>query len=346
MDSITSGARGHGGYGWRYGLIDMSSNMNPLGTPGELIELIRECVNNGCYSHYPTELGDELREALSTFEGVEPGITYVFNGATEALQLLFMNLRPRRVVIPIPNYSDYLRLGRLVNSEVRLIEYWGRDDLASLIINEAGPGTVVILSNPNSPMGYLIGRDQLLVIAEELGRRGSVLIVDESFMDFVGDNQSLIRDAQQYDNVYVVKSYTKFLAIPGLRVGAVYTRNDIGELVPTWPVNSIAEYAVSRYMGRAREFRELTIKYVEEERDRLINSLKELGISVYESRTHYFVMKHEPWLGEELLKHGILIRDLSNIPPLTRGYFRVSIRGVDVDNKFLSALLRVMQIKY
>ncbi|WP_252900662.1 pyridoxal phosphate-dependent aminotransferase [Vulcanisaeta sp. JCM 14467] len=317
----------------------------PLGTPGELIELIRECVNNGCYSHYPTELGDELREALSTFEGVEPGITYVFNGATEALQLLFMNLRPRRVVIPVPNYSDYLRLGRLVNSEVRLIEYWGRDDLANLIINEAGPGTVVILSNPNSPIGYLIGRDQLLVIAEELGRRGSVLIVDESFMDFVGDNQSLIRDVQQYDNVYVVKSYTKFLAIPGLRVGAVYTRNDIGELVPTWPVNSIAEYAVSRYMRRAHEFRRLTIKYVEEERDRLVNSLRELGISVYESRTHYFMIRHEPWLGEELLKHGVLIRDLSNIPPLMKGYFRVSIKSKEIDDSFLDILLKLKKSK-
>ena len=346
MGGIASGARGHGGYGWRYGLIDMSSNMNPLGTPRELIELIRECVNDNCYSHYPTELGDELRESLAAFEGVEPSLTYVFNGATEALQLLFMHLRPKRVVIPIPNYSDYLRLGRLVNSEVRLAEYWGRDDLTNLIMNEAVPGTVVILSNPNSPMGYLIGRDQLLVIAEELGRRGSVLIVDESFMDFVGDNQSLIRDVQQYDNVYVVKSYTKFLAIPGLRVGAMYTRNNIEELVPTWPVNSIAEYAVSRYMKRAHEFRELTIKYVEEEKGRLLNSLKGLGIDIYESKTHYFVIRHEPWFGEELLKHGFLIRDLSNIPPLTKGYFRISIKSTDVDNKFLSTLHGIIQIKH
>ncbi|WP_243671290.1 aminotransferase class I/II-fold pyridoxal phosphate-dependent enzyme [Vulcanisaeta sp. JCM 16161] len=260
------GARGHGGYGWRYGLIDMSSNMNPLGTPKELIELIREGVDKGHYSHYPTELGDELRDSLAGFEGVGPGFTYVFNGATEALQLLFMHLRPRRVLIPIPNYGDYLRLGKLVNADIRLIEYWGRGDLVRLLINDATPGVIVVLSNPNSPMGYLIKREQLLDLTEELGRRNGVLIIDESFMDFVRTDESLIRDALRYDNVFIVKSYTKFLAIPGLRVGAVFTKIEIEDLVPTWPVNSITEYAVSRYMKHAHGFKELTIKYVEEER--------------------------------------------------------------------------------
>lgn len=164
-------------------------------------------------------------------------------------------------------------------------------------------------------------------------------------MDFVKSNESLIRDSLRYDNVFVVKSYTKFLAIPGLRVGAVYTKANIEDLVPTWPVNSIAEYAVSRYMKHARGFRELTIKYVEEERSRVLNSLRSLGISYYESTTHYFVIRHQPWLNEELLKRGFLIRDLSNVPPLTKGYFRVSIRSMDINNEFLNALLKVMQIK-
>ncbi|WP_243666096.1 histidinol-phosphate transaminase [Vulcanisaeta sp. JCM 16159] len=318
----------------------------PLGTPKELIELIKEGVDYGHYSHYPTELGDELRDSLADFEGIGPELTYVFNGATEALQLLFMHLRPRRVIIPIPNYGDYLRLGNLVNAETRLIEYWGRGDLVSSLINDVTPSTIVVLSNPNSPMGYLIRREQLLELAKELGRRGGALIVDESFMDFVRISESLIRDALNHDNVFIVKSYTKFLAVPGLRVGAVFTKAGIEDLVPTWPVNSIAEYAVSRYMKHAHGFRELTIKYVEEERSRVLSSLRELGIDYYESMTHYFVIRHKPWLGEELLKHGFLIRDLSNIPPLTKGYFRISIKSKDINNDFLNALMEVMQIKY
>ncbi len=346
MNNIRGETRGHGGYGWRYGLIDMSSNMNPLGTPRELIELIKRGVEEEHYAHYPTELGDELRAALAEYEEVDYGVTYVFNGATEALQILIMRLRPGLVIIPIPNYSDYLRLSQLINAKIELVEYWGHESILNTLLNRLRPNTLLVLSNPNSPMGYLIKRDFLLTLAEELRRRGSILIVDESFMDFVRNRESLIEDSLNYDNVFIVKSYTKLLAIPGLRVGAVYTGADIEDFVPTWPVNSIAEYAVSRYMKQASGFRELTISYVENEKARLTKVLNELGINYYDSVTHYLVIRHQPWLGEELLKFNFLIRDLSNIPPLTRGFFRVSIRSRGINDLFFNALSRVIQIKH
>ncbi|GGI83033.1 class I and II aminotransferase [Vulcanisaeta souniana JCM 11219] len=324
----------------------MSSNMNPLGAPRELIELIRRGVDEEHYAHYPTELGDELRMALAEYEGVNYGVTYVFNGATEALQVLIMWLRPGHIIIPIPNYSDYLRLSQLVNARIELVEYWGHDGILDTLLNRLGPNALLILSNPNSPMGYLVKRDYLLMLVEELRRCGGILIVDESFMDFVRNRESLIRDSLSYDNVFVVKSYTKFLAIPGLRVGAIYTKADIEHLVPTWPVNSIAEYAVSKYMKQANGFRESTISYIENEKARLTKVLNELGINYYDSVTHYLVIRHQPWLGEELLKLNFLIRDLSNVPPLTRGFFRVSIRSRDINDLFLNALSRVIQIKH
>ncbi len=81
MGNAVGNTRGHGGYGWRYGLIDMSSNMNPLGTPKELIKLIEEGVVNGHYSHYPTELGDELKDSLAEFEALGLSLrTYLMGG--------------------------------------------------------------------------------------------------------------------------------------------------------------------------------------------------------------------------------------------------------------------------
>jgi len=338
-------SRGHGGYGWRYGLIDLSSNMNPLGTPRELVALIKEAVEQGHYSHYPTELGDELREALANYEGSNLDTTYVFNGATEALQILTMYLRPKHVIIPIPNYSDYSRTSRLIGAEIIHVEYWGYGSLRNLIMNKVVMhGSSVLLSNPNSPMGYMIPRDELLSLAEDIGKYGGYLVVDESFMDFVANEQSLIRYVNEHDNIIVVKSYTKFLAIPGLRVGAVYTRVDVEDLVPTWPVNSIAEYAVSRYMRYAHSFREETINYVNSEMGRILTILNELGVQHYDSATHFFVIRDRPWFGEELRKRGFLIRDLSNVPPLSMGYFRVSIRDRTTNNEFLRALREVIQI--
>lgn len=337
--------RGHGGFGWRYGLLDLSSNTNPLGAPKELLDLIREAVDQEHFTHYPTELGDELREALARYEGVDAGITYVFNGASEALQLLMMYLRPRRVIIPIPNYSDYKRIAEFVGASTEYIEYWGSQDLINAITSKSGLNALIILSNPNSPMGYLISRDELLALIDELSRHGTYLVVDESFMDFVENDQSLIRDCVGYENLIIIKSYTKFLAIPGLRVGAIYTRIDIEDLVPTWPVNSIAEYAVSRYMRHARDFRDMTINFVREERTRVLRALELLGIHHYDTMTHYFVIRDEAWLGDELRRRNILIRDLSNIPPLTKGYFRISLRSREINDEFIRALSEIKQIK-
>ncbi len=337
--------RGHGGFGWRYGLIDLSSNVNPLGAPRELLDLVREAVEQGHFLHHPTELGDELREALAQYEGVGVDVTYVFNGASEALQLLTMYIRPRRVVIPIPNYGDYARMANLVGAGVELIEYWGSGDLLGKVLGKVMPNSLLVLSNPNTPMGYLISRDELLALLDELGRRGAVVIVDESFMDFVEDEQSLVRECVRYENLIVVKSYTKFLAVPGLRVGAVYAKTDLEDLVPTWPINSITEYAVSRYMRHARAFRERTVAYVKEERARVLKALDSLGIQYYDSTTHYFVIRHEPWLDQELRKRKILIRDLSNTPPLTKGYFRISLRSREVNDELIRALTEIKQIK-
>ncbi|MFB6469640.1 MAG: pyridoxal phosphate-dependent aminotransferase [Vulcanisaeta sp. AZ3] len=337
--------RGHGGFGWKHGLIDLSSNINPLGPPGELMELIKEATEQAQYTHYPTELGNDLREGLAKYEGVDSSLTYVFNGATEALQLLIMYLRPRRIVMPIPNYSDYGRIAKLMNIELTTLEYWGSGDLVEKIHNKLVRGAMVIISNSNSPMGYLIQRNELLEMAEELVRYDGLLLVDESFMDFVKDEQSLIKDIDQHENIIVVKSYTKFLAIPGLRVGAAYSKIDIEDLVPTWPINSIAEYAVSKYMKHAAEFRKNTITFINTERNKVLRTLEDLGINYYPSVTHYFVIKHEPWLNDELMKRGFLIRELSNIPPLTKGYFRFSLRESNINDAFLNALRETTLIK-
>ncbi|WP_069807496.1 pyridoxal phosphate-dependent aminotransferase [Vulcanisaeta thermophila] len=331
-------ARGHGGYGWREGLLDFSTNINPLGTPGDLVLLIKEAVDKGAYSHHPTELGDELRSAVARYEGVDEDLVYVFNGATEALQLIIMHLRPRALCTLIPNYTDYLRIARLLGIPTKLIEYWGSSSLRPGIARDCGEGSVLVLSNPNTPLGYLIGAGELMELINEAEGAGVNVIIDESFMDFTSPGSSLIGRVWEFRNLVVVKSYTKFLAIPGLRVGAAFTRMGIEDLVPTWPVNSIAEYAVSRYLPRAHEFREETVNFVLREGRRLLESLMNLGLEVIKSKTHYLTFRGAPGLWAELRKHGILIRDLSNVPPLGPGYFRVSLRSPSQNDLLIKAL--------
>jgi len=321
------------------GLLDFSSNLNPLGAPRELRRLISEAVERGEYLHHPTVDGSELKDALTKYEGVSHDIVHVFSGATEAIQLLLMHTRPRRIIVPIPNYSDYIRLAKLVGSSLVLREYMGGSLISAL--HGLPNDSLVVISNPNTPLGYLVDIDELLSLASELSRRNGVLLVDESFIDFTSA-ESILRRLP--DNTIVVKSYTKFLSIPGLRVGALFANIDLRMLDPPWPVNSIAEYALSRYMPRAGEFRELTVNYIREELPRVISALEELGIHVLKTRTHYFVIKHDPELGNSLVKLGILIRDLRDSPGLGEGYFRIAIKSRNENDVLIRGLVTLTKI--
>ncbi|WP_238140802.1 aminotransferase class I/II-fold pyridoxal phosphate-dependent enzyme, partial [Streptococcus suis] len=82
-------------------------------------------------------------------------------------------------------------------------------------------GDLVLICNPNNPTGTLVPTDTLLLVAEFLRQKGAYLVLDEAFMDFVLDNDaySMVAHLKDYQNVIVVRSLTKFYAIPGLRLG-------------------------------------------------------------------------------------------------------------------------------
>ncbi|MEZ0320109.1 MAG: aminotransferase class I/II-fold pyridoxal phosphate-dependent enzyme [Pyrobaculum sp.] len=214
----------HGGTSWaEREVLDFSDNLNPLGPPQKFLELIREAVERRVYLKFPANLAEEV---LSEYEGVD---VTLFDGATEALEVVLSSLRPKRLLLPWPTYSDYVRIARAFGLEVVTGEL---EELA----RRAGPRDVVILCNPNNPTGALFRRDQVLELNRALSLRGASLVADESFLDFV-DEESAAPD------VLVVKSYGKILAVPGLRLGAIL--GDINpDLKPPWRVNSIADYAL------------------------------------------------------------------------------------------------------
>lgn len=337
--------RGHGGGGWKEGLLDFSTNINPLGTPKELTLFIRNAVEQGVYSHHPSELGDDLRESIAKYEGTDEGLVYVFNGATEALQLIMMYLRPRVFCTVVPNYTDYFRIARLIGINAKTTEYWGSHHINEDFIKECGANSMLVVSNPNTPLGYLMEPDDLLSIISIAEELKMYVLVDESFMDFVEPGKSLINKTRELRNLIIVKSYTKFLAIPGLRVGAAFSSIDLEDLVPTWPVNSITEYAVSKYLPKALDFREETLGFIGREGRRVLNEMESLGIEIFKSRTHYFTFKGHPNLWIELKKRGVLIRDLSNVQSLGPGFFRFSLRKPQDNDELIKALMDIVRVK-
>ncbi|MEZ0320039.1 MAG: aminotransferase class I/II-fold pyridoxal phosphate-dependent enzyme [Pyrobaculum sp.] len=255
----------HGGSTWADPpTLDFSDNSNPLGPPSGLEEAVEEAGRKKTYLKFPAHLAEEV---LTQYEGIR---VVVFNGATEALTAALIRLKPRRMVVPWPNYIDYLRVAHLLGVPALRA---GPE--------EAGEGDVVVMSNPNNPLGTYLKRDEVLDLAAQLRRRGARLLVDESFIDFAGGETAA-------PDVPVVKSYGKLLAAPGLRVGA-WLGDVPQEAAAPWRINSVADYAIYALGAEAlKKHRDKTAAYVREETPRVIKAVSRC-VEARPSDVHFFV---------------------------------------------------------
>ena len=297
----------HGGSTWaEEAPLDFSDNSNPLGPPAGFWEALREAVERGVHRRFPAHLAEEV---LSQYEGLP---VTLFNGATEALIYALLELRPRRVLTVWPTYGDYQRVAELLGVPLRQVPPWG--------LKSAGGGDVVILCNPNNPTGAYLPRDWVVDTARRLEARGARLLVDESFIDFA-------RGESAAPDVAVVKSYGKFLAAPGLRVGALLFKPS---RPPPWRINSFADYALWRLGPEAlRRHREKTLEYIAEEKPRVVNKLRRCA-PVAPSWVHFHIVFSDP-------PPGVKVRPLWDKG--VRG-FRFSLRTPAENNVLVHAVCR------
>lgn len=353
--------REHGGRA-PTGFLDFSSSSNPLGAPDFLKEAVDEAVKLGIYTRYPDFEYVDLKEALALFYGVDRDGVVPLNGAAEALNLLLLCTRPAELLVVEPTFGEHRCLSKLAGVNYSPIPYRevGRtfefpvDELTRAI--KVGPDRLklVLLSNPNNPTGTCA---EPSLVEEVLSTSSSVLVVvDEAYAEISPTCGQVLELTSSYENLVVVRSLTKSLGILGLRVGFIYTSNARLSKVldmcrQPWNVNSVAYYALSKVLrdraGDVREFLRKSAELVEVEREFLSKGLSELGISVYESRAPFILVKHAKVRAGEMLKmllnYRIVVRDASSFPYLTEYHVRLSVRKRE-ENKYLLYVYRELGI--
>ncbi|MET1101969.1 MAG: histidinol-phosphate transaminase, partial [Pyrodictiaceae archaeon] len=286
--------RFHGGSFWvKRKVIDFSVNTNPLGVPAQLEEAISRCSIKDVYSTYPDYNYTELKNAIAYFYNIEPRNIVACNGASEALNLSIIALKPQTLIIVAPSYGDYELLCRGLNIKCVYEIMIEREDGFEIDFDKLSTiaknlrNSVIILTNPNNPTGMVIPENFLKDLARELHGKAWI-IVDEVYSE-LSNYRGLLGDTT-YDNIIVVRSFTKVFSIPGLRIGFIYTTtrkllSTIDAIRPTWNINTIAECALKKalieYKGELWRFIERSKKYVESERDYLSRSLIHTGYKVY-----------------------------------------------------------------
>lgn len=355
----------HGGNVWLYGgpgkILDFSSNINPLGPPRLLVKALMEAIRGHIFSYYPEPTYMELKESISELLNVNYRLIEVFNGASEALFQLAYTFNPSCFILTPPSFMEYWRIAQSLNKRIYEVGYVDVDGSYVLNVDEAIKALqrlnngLMYICNPNNPTGTLTIGSSIEEIVLEASRRNIQVVVDESFMDFTGNRQSIIGLVEAYGNLHVVKSLTKIFASLGLRLGVVVSSrvSSLERYSIPWRVNALASYSFTRllkdisyvhsYLNRSR-------KLIAEEIDRITPMLRGLGLSPYSTSVNFLLARlpagfSSTALAEALaLKHGVLVRDASTIPGLNRSYIRISVRKGDDNLRLIKALGEVLGV--
>lgn len=338
----------HGGdiYGNKGVQLDFSANINPRGMPpGVKAALVS---NMDYFAPYPDPLCRELTQALAAHHQVKPTQLACGNGAADMIFRLCACLKPRIALITAPTFSEYERAVQVHGGQVKqhLLKEEHDFDLGASILHAITPEVdMVFLCSPNNPTGRLINPDLLHQVAERCGQTGSILVLDECFIDFT-NGITMLPYLERYPHLFILRAFTKMYAMAGLRLG--YLLSGDGELLKKvssfgapWSVSSPAQVAGLAAL-RERQWRENSREMVQKERTWLTAELQRLGLKVFPGAANYLLIKSSLPLYQPLLDKGILVRDCGNYDGLDSHFIRVGIQTRDKNQQLVIKLQEVL----
>jgi histidinol-phosphate/aromatic aminotransferase/cobyric acid decarboxylase-like protein/adenosyl cobinamide kinase/adenosyl cobinamide phosphate guanylyltransferase len=334
--------RQHGDAVVRPGDADHAVNVVAGGPPLWMREALRRALEEDA-AGYPDET--DAIAALAALHGREPDEIVPTNGACQALWLLPAALRPTLAACVHPGFTEAEAALRAHGIAVARVV---RDERAGFALDpEAVPtaADLVVVGNPATPSGTLDPAAALLA----LRRPGRTVVVDEAFMDLVpGEPGSLVRDA--CDDVVVVRSLTKSLAVAGLRVGYAVAAPAIARRLravrPAWSVNALALAALAA-AARHPEHAATVARRVQAEREDLVARLRAIPrLRTWPASANFCLVAVPD--GERvaalLRERGIAVRPAASFPGLGQAHLRLTAREPGANERLARALAAAVEV--
>lgn len=338
----------HGGdvysYQTRFGAppVDLSANINPYGIPARVKQAIHAAVED-C-TQYPDPFCRAARAAIAQAEGVAPDRIYCGSGAADVLDRLAAVLRPKTALLFAPTFAEYERT--LAGADLRFHMLRAEENFAvtERILDDITPELdAVYLCNPNNPTGRTITPALLREIAARCAQVGTRLVVDECFLDFVQNGETLAPYLDEFPTLVLLRAYTKMYGVPGVRFGWCMTADTaliegLYRAGQPWNVSVIAQACAIACAGE-REYATQIAQRIAEERAYLQERLIARRLWVCPGEANFLLFRTDDGdLAEKLARRGILVRGCANYRGLARGYYRTAVKTRKESDALLAAL--------
>lgn len=331
-------------------IIDFSCNTNPLGFPSIVNEIIKEKISS--IASYPDIDYYNPKKAIAKYCKTDQDNIILGNGAVELIHLYINILKPGKALILAPTFCEY---EKALSNEKCQIDYFQLKeknefypDLPHLFETLANNYDLLIICNPNNPTSGYINKKDLTKIIETAKQYQTKVMLDESFIDFISPDNDLLEINNNFKNLFILRSLTKFFCIPGLRLGYglifdLELKNKISQLRSPWSINSFSA-AIGEKLYSQEKYINQTKQLIANEKQFLYNELLKLkGLSPFKPAVNFILIKLNnkitaEELQKKLLKRNILIRNAANFKFLNDSFIRIAIKDHKSNIKLLQAL--------
>lgn len=328
-------------------LVDLSVNTHPFGPPREALAAARVALREA--HMYPDPEAAALAAAVAAAHGLKADAVLCGNGATELIDLVPRALGARRVLVVAPTYGEYAGGALRAGAKVHTVWRERLEDFPAAEVCEAigrHRADLVVLGSPNNPTGERLDDAAFVGVVAACEAAGARLLLDEAFVEYDAGG-SRVAETATHPSLMVLRGFTKFWALAGLRAGYVVAAPEVIARLraarPPWSVNRVADAAARACLGldgyEARERARVTRL-----RGRFRKALEGLGLEVLPSDANFLLCRLPVRTGadrlyEGLARDGYLVRHCASFG-LGDRYLRLRVHRPAFTVPFLRCLGR------
>ncbi|ACJ16374.1 Hypothetical histidinol-phosphate aminotransferase [Thermococcus onnurineus NA1] len=311
--------------------IWLDKNENPFDLSPEIKEEIFEELKRVPFNRYPHITADPLRERIAEFLGIDKENIIVGNGSDELISLILKLFDGDHIVISSPTFGMYGFFAKFEG--INLIDVPLDENFRLQNVEEyAENARALFICSPNNPTGNTQDREKIISVLET----GAPVVLDEAYVEFAkGSNVDLI---SEYDNLIVLRTFSKAFGLAGVRVGYAVGSEEIIDhlhrIKPPFTLDSIS-MKIAGLMLDHYDLVKRNIDYIIKERERIYRKFKDYA---YPSEANFILMKLNAY--EFLLEKGIVVRKLGG--RLT-GHIRVTVGKREENDELIGALKEFME---
>ncbi len=322
--------------------IILNANESAFETPKEIIELVKKELDKVDLRRYPDTDNTLIRESIANAYGLDITNVTIGVGSDQLLDCIFKSLiDDEHIVSCNPTFSMYKEYASFTNGKFIDIDF--KDDInfefdtEKIIeaIKKYNPKLVIICS-PNNPTGSAIERSNLEKIIIAANEINSVVLLDEAYSEFHETNYDLIK---KYDNLFVLKTFSKAYALAGIRLGYMIACKDLIDTInvvkPPYNMSRLSSIIASIAIKNKNLYDE-NIKKIINLKNELFDDLQKLGLKPVKSYSNFIFLKLNDKIFDYLIENKIYIRRLKY---KNEFWHRITV-GTKEENDILIAKLK------